>query len=289
MTDIEENNSLVGTPEIKSIPVRICGLFNCRIKQASLKLGELHRLAAVFLSVVSICACSVLFMRKPVPKFGINMRWTSVMALFITTIMYVLKFTNIYMGGWGAADSRFWCDVRIMYVRGFNTVRTIFDWLSASFLFSLLIISMGLESSLLFILLLVMIATWQAGLAENQNQYSIKFQDKFTDNNGVLCVETLHCYQQQHAVEKVMWVPFIIANVIKTYTLTCMIFYSTSFVQDFIFVAPIIILITIRVYLLPCFLDFVYYKQMITFCTLEVYRILSDCIVLPLIVLFTLV
>ena len=289
MEDIEENDSLVRPTEVASTPIHIFGSLGCRIKQDTLKLREIQRLSAILLSTFSICACSVLFMRDPIIKFGWNIRWIPLIALFVKALMYIVKFINVYTGGWGAADGRFWCDVRIMYVRGFNTVRTIFDWWSSCALFTLLVVFMQIESSLLFILMLVVVAGWHSGLTENQNQYDIKFQDKFIDTDDYLCLETLHGYQQQHPHDKVMWIPFIIANFLKTYVLTCMFIYSPDIEHYFVFALPIVVLIVLKVFLLPCFLEFIYYKQMITFCKLEIFRILLDCTVLPLIVMFTLV
>ena len=284
-----ETDSLVGTTDTP--PIHIFGSLGtrCRIKQDTLKLRELHQLTAVWLAAFSICACSVSFMREPVIKYGINIRWISIISLFVTTNMYIVKFMNVKMGGWGAENSRFWCDVRIMYVRGYNTVRTIFGWVTCSTLFGLLAMLMSVDSSLLFIVTLMIIADWQAGIAENQNQYDIKFQDKFIDDNDYLCMEKLHSYQQRHINSNIVWSPFMIANGIKAYTLTAIIFHSNGIQQDFVFVVPVIVLITMWAFILPCFLDFVYYKQIITFCKLEIFRMLVDCTILPLIVMFTLV
>lgn len=295
MSDIESSDSLVrpvetkSPPMTKSTPMYCMGSVKCRINEDTLKLQELHRLTAVFLSVFSICSCSVTFMRSPVSKYGLNIRWMPVVALFITTSMYILKFANVKMGGWGAADSRFWCDVRIMYVRGFNTVRTIVNWISSSVVFSMLTLLMGVESSVLFILMLNIVADWQAGMSENQNQYNIKFQDRFMDEKEQLCLESLHHYHKQHTLEKIAWTPFVLAYFLKTYLLSCMIFYSDGISSEFIFAIPMVVLIVTWVFLIPCFLNFVYLKQVITFCNLEMYRILADCVMPTLLVMFTLV
>ena len=289
MTDIESKDSLVRTTETKTSPLFLLGSLKCRIKEDTLKLQELLRLSTLLLTAVSVCFCSITFMREPVYIYNLNIRWAPVSALFVTTFMYILKFLNVKMNGWGSADSRFWCDVRIMYVRGFNTVRTIDTWLSSSIIFSMLAILMQVESSLLFILMLNVIADWQYGMAENQNQYDIKFQDRFTNEDEQLCLETLHHYQKQHPLEKVIWTPFVIASFLKTYLLSCMIFYSNAIRVEFIFAIPIIVLIVCWVFLAPCFLNFMYMKQVITFCKLEIYRIIADCILLTLLVMFTLV
>jgi len=289
MDDCEVQDSLVGTPDAIIHPIHVFGSLGCRIKQDTLKLRELHQLSAVSLAACGICACSISFMREPVMKYGVNIRWMPIMSLFVTTIMYIVKFMNVKTSGWGAENSRFWCDVRIMYVRGYNTVRTIFGWVTCSVLFGLLAILMSVDSSLLFILMLMIIADWQVGIAENQNQYDIKFQDKFIDENDYLCMEKLHSFQQQRLNSNIRWSPFVIANVLKAYTLTAIIFYSDGLGNDFVFVVPVIVLIIMWAFILPCFLDFVYYKQIITFCKLEIFRMMVDCIILPLIVMFTLV
>lgn len=292
----KDTTPILTTPT--SGPVTIFGR-PFRMQNDSLYLRELHRLCVVVLAVVSVCTTAVCFQRAPVlASHSLNIRWLPILATYTTTIMYLLDLSNVYMGGWGDSNGRFWCDVKIMYVRGFNTIRTVCRFFGVSLMFSLLAVLLDVQSSLVFIVMLVVISEWQSGLAENQNQYDIKFEDKFVDEENKLSVEVLHQYQATHSVERVTWVSFTIASIIKIMTLSCMFIpvdrndlEPTTDHPDsgVVFRAPVIVGIVLWSFLLPCLLDFAYFKQTITFCQLEIYRMLTDCCVLTLTCMFTLV
>lgn len=53
--------------------------------------------------------------------------------MIITTILapffgYIMVLLNMFNGGWGREESRFWCHIRIMYLEGYNSMR----WIIAS-------------------------------------------------------------------------------------------------------------------------------------------------------------
>tara|TARA_B110001452_G_C15230082_1_gene426149 strand:+ start:403 stop:984 length:582 start_codon:yes stop_codon:yes gene_type:complete len=193
------------------------------------------------------------------------------------------------MGGWGAANSRFWCDVKIMFVRGFNTIRTLGQFLSNTLLFILFAFTFGLETSLPYISLLIIIAEWQTGIAENQNQYDQTIHEKFTNEKGELCLESLQQYQFTHPSTTVVWSPFVIACCIKTYIITCIMTLTQADNERLTFSTPIIVCIILWSHIIPSFLNFSYLKNAFTFCQLELYRTISDALFLPLIMMFSLV
>jgi len=261
----------------------------CRLQNDSLKVHEIPRLCTVVLCLVGICGLVTLFMREPVSLNGFNMRIIPVVVVFISCIQYGIVYLNLTMGGWGAANSRFWCDVKIMHVRGFNTVRTLGHFLSSTLIFILFAFLFGSEASLLYISLLIIIAEWQTGIAENQNQYDQTIHEKFTNDKGELCLESLQLYQVNHPSIAVVWSPFVIACCIKTYVITCIFITSKIEEDQWTFSTPISVCIILWGYLVPSFFEFAYLKNACTFCQLELYRSISDAIFLPLITMFSLV
>lgn len=288
MEDPETKTSLVDTTTEQSLPITVFKL-KCRIRYDTLHLRELPLICFLLLTILSLCGTSVIFMRESIPFHGLNLRWFSLFTLFACTIMYGLLFINIYNGGWGAADTRFWCDVKIMYVRGFNSIRTIMNWLTTSLVFIQLAILFNVESSLLFIAMLVIISEWQAGISENQNQYDIKFTEKFTDIDQHLLVEFLHAYQLQHPLQKIDWVCFIIHSTLKIYILSVMFYISPGLRTEMAFTIPFVVCSIVWKLILPCVLDFAYFKQVITFCQLEIYRMITDVVMLLFLTMFALV
>ena len=66
---------------------------------------------------ISIC----MFMK---PTFKNNLSYSFViLSLIIPLLGYIAVLINMFNGGWGESDSRFWCHVRIMFMHGYNTVR----------------------------------------------------------------------------------------------------------------------------------------------------------------------
>lgn len=288
MEDPETKCTLVGEKKQTKMDVSIFKI-PCRLQNDSLKLHEIPRLCTVVLCMVGICGLVTLFMRDSVSSNGVNMRIIPVAIVFITCIQYGIIYLNLSMGGWGAANSRFWCDVKIMFVRGFNTVRTLGHFLSSTLIFILFAFTFGSESSILYISLLILIAEWQTGIVENQNQYDQTIHEKFTNEKGELCLESLQLYQFNHPSTTVVWSPFVIACSIKAYVISCIITTSHIEVERWTFSTPISVCIILWSYLIPSFLNFTYLKNALTFCQLELCRTISDIIFLPLIMMFSLV
>jgi hypothetical protein len=288
MEDPETKSTFVGGNEQTKMGVRIFKI-PCRLQNDSLKAHEIPRLCTVVLCMVGICGLVTLFMREPIGSNGFNMRIIPVAVVFISCVQYGIVYLNLVMGGWGAENGRFWCDVKIMFVRGFNTVRTLSHFFSNTLLFLMLAFIFGSEASMLYISLLVIIAEWQTGIVENQNQYDQAIHEKFINEKGELCFESLQLYQFNHPSATVVWSPFVIACSIKTYVITCILVMSHTEFERMTFSTPISVCIILWGYILPSFLNFVYLKNAFTFCQLELYRTVSDAIFLPLIMMFSLV
>lgn len=288
MEDPETKSTLVGDNEQTKMSVNIFKI-PCRLQNDSLKVHEIPRLCTVVLCMVGLCGLVTLFMREPVSLNGFNMRIIPVSVIFIACIQYGIVYMNLAMGGWGAENSRFWCDVKIMFVRGFNTVRTLGHFLSSTLLFIILAFTFGSEASIMYISLLVVIAEWQTGIFENQNQYDQGIHEKFTNDKGELCLESLQLYQFNHPKTTVVWSPFVIVCSIKTYVITCILIMSDTELERWTFSTPICVCIILWGYIIPSFLNFTYLKNAFTFCQLELYRTISDAIFLPLIMMFSLV
>jgi len=285
MEDPEEKTSFVDSEQI------ILTIFTVpfRLQKDTLKIHEMPRLCAIVICLCGLCGTATLFMREGVYFKGFNLRWISVLAMFVTSVQYSIVYLNLTMNGWGAPKSRFWCDVKIMFVRGFNTIRTMSRFFSVTFLFALLTFILGAPpSGIFYVSLLAVIAEWQIGIVENQNQYDQTVHEKFIDAQGTLCLESLHTYQVNHPNQSVVWSPFVISCLVKTWVITCL-FLTSDLPQQWIFATPLIICILLWSYILPLVLDFMYLKNVCTFCQLELYRMVSDVIFLSLIMMFSLV
>lgn len=285
MEDPESKNTLMNEEVVSSMPLTLCNLI-CRIKSDQrLTMQELCKWASAILILEFVCAIAIRFMRT-------TAYWLPVIAMLPTCLLYVVMYLNLLTGPWGSENSRFWCDVKIMYVRGYNTIRTVTRMFSISLLFMFLNHLLGHSQTLatLLLILIIVVIEWQSGLAENANQYDIKALDKFMDDDR-LCLESLHYFQLQKKFEASHWMSFVIAFVAKLYTVTCVFITSVGepSVPGPVFQIPIIIMITLYSILMPTLLDFIYFKSMATFCQVEIMRTVSDVVFPFLVVMFSLV
>jgi len=286
MEDPESKETTPMTTPSQKTPLLIFGQ-TCTLQNDTLALREMHRLCALILLVSGVCGTVICYQRDSIGKY-FNVRWLPVLSTGVMSFMYMLKYTNNCMGGWGTSQGKFWCDVKIMYVRGFNTVRTVTRFINIGCLFTLVCHLLTLETSTTFVCLLMIIGEWQAGVVENQNQYDIHFQDKFVDDNDCLSLSVLHTYQNSHPIEHVTWSAFLTHGVIDLLTLT-FVFVGARLHTDLVFAVPVIVCVIMWSFLVPVMLNFAYLKQTITFCQLEIYRMIADVVILPIAVMFTLV
>lgn len=275
----------INTPS-QNTPLLIFGR-TCTLQNDTLTLRDLHRLCTLVLILSSVCGTVICYQRDSIGRY-FNLRWLPVLVAVVTSLMYSLKYVNNYMGGWGTSQGKFWCDVKIMYVRGFNTVRTVSRFINMCLLFTLVCHLLTLEASTTFTCLLMIIGEWQAGVLENQNQYDIRFQDKFVDADDHLSLPALHAYQTSHPAEHINWTAFFIQGIIELLTLT-FVFVAAHLQTELIFAVPVIVCVIMWSFLVPVMLNFAYLKQTITFCQLEIYRMIADIVILPITVMFALV
>lgn len=57
------------------------------------------------------------------PNWDVFLYSIIVLSLFIPLFGYAAVLLNMFNGGWGREESRFWCHVRVMFIHGYNTLR----------------------------------------------------------------------------------------------------------------------------------------------------------------------
>lgn len=288
MEDPESKTNLVSDDLISFAPLTLCSVV-FRLKREKLALRELIKFAAAILCIQIICGVGISFMRPNVKNLPLG-RSLPILATMPVCILYVFSYLNIITGPWGSENSRFWCDIRIMYVRGFNTIRTVLNMFSTSLMLIFLSILLGHSDSLSLslIFLIGMISEWQNGTVENVNQYDVKVFDKFMDGD-ILCLETLHFSQMQTKREKVQWFSFIFSLVVKLYLATSILCTADMNHTSLTFGVPVAIAVIFYTCVIPSLGIFMFLKGAITFCQLELYRILMDIAFPILIISFSLV
>jgi len=301
MDDIEENKTLIETTEPATTPLRLCRRFQCRFKQPQLHLHELYQLylfigaAQLLFGIVILCMreplnASLLLHGKPVGP-AINGRWLPLFALAATVFQYAFSYVNVLSKGWGDPKSRFWCDLRIMYIRGFNTVRTTVRFFSVSFcmLFAMCLSGMAEVSTVVCMVILTVMAEWQLGVLELTNQYDTQLQSKAEE---FVSLEVLQYVQTQRTTpSKTNWSPMVVAATVKTLTWALVYVYSSSVIDDtpYKFIRALILTLTCYTYVVPLLEHFVYQKNLLTFCELELHRMCSDIFFLLIVVTFSLI
>ena len=284
MEDDLEQNARTGPMPIKLFCVP------CRLREPTLQVTEIVRFACFVITTECIVALLMLhFVASDAyselvlqnEQIGnVNLRILPALSLVPLSIQYAVCWLNLVAGGWGAADSRFWCDVKIMYVRGFNTVRTLTRMCTTALLMGAFAISILHITDLLilvFLCPLAALAEWQAGLVELQNQYDVKLDDKFASEQG-LCMETLHHCQEQRARTVKTWTPYALTVGTKVYITTWIVYCASIVATPWALFGPLTVAIVLYLDIIPFVLTYMYQRNELTFCQLEVYRIVSDCV-----------
>jgi hypothetical protein len=265
----------------------VCNIV-CKLKREKLTLSETSYIGAGILTLQLICGIGIVFM----PGISITgFQYCALYGLIPLSILYCCIYANLFMGGWGNPDGKFWCDVKIMYVRGFNTLRTIISFINTPLYIIYLANIFGIGDWLTLFLLgfTMFLAEWQNDISENQNQYDVKAFDKFINqDDNSLCLETLHEHQQAQTGQRV-WTPFMVYCAIKTIILTCVFVQWDHSDIDQTFGIPVAVLIVIYTFIVPLALNFLYMKNQFTFSQMELYRMTSDACLPFLIFIFTLV
>jgi hypothetical protein len=286
MEDPETETLVAENTGSTEVPLTVCGI-PFRLKRAKLSLFELSKLGAIVVTLEMIVAAALSFMRPSLPML---MRWMPILGTLGVAALYALTCANIVSGGWGADDGRFWCDVKIMYARGFNTIRSMANIWSTAFYLSYAALLLGHASPLTIPLMAFVAAVieWQTATGENLNQYDIKAFDKFVDAQGVLCLESLHNLQLQKCAQRVYWTPTILSITARLYVFTALLATGT-FGTTHTFQIPLVCILVVHICLVPAVNEFAHYKQLFTFCQVEVYRTVADMVNVSILLTLSLV
>ena len=261
-TDIEETKTFIEHNQVTSLPLKICRKFICRLKSPQLELREIYQLFLFVISFEMVFTIIALFMResntidillKGQILWSFNSRALPTIAICTVFVQYIFSYLNVMSNGWGDPKSRFWCDIRIMYIQGFNTIRTTIHFISMTtfLIFSACIVGMTELSSLIFLSILSIISVWQLGLSELTNQYDTRIQDKACN---FVSLETLQYLQTQRSTPtKPNWVPIVIAACIKTISWGFIFLYSSSELEKtpYAFLRTLIIVLVAYTFILP--------------------------------------
>lgn len=300
MEDPEEKNTLIEHPEITSTSLKLCRKFTCRLKSSQLQLKELYQFFLLIISTEMIFVTIAFFMREQINtdiflkgeiQWSFNNRFLPVAAIYIIFIQYLFSYLNLASNGWGDPKSRFWCDIRIMYIQGYNTIRTFVHFFSISvlFIYAACISGMSEISSLVFLCIINIIAVWQLGIAELTNQYDTKIQAKADE---FVSLEILQYLQHQRTLLKdVNWVPTLIAVFLNITSWGFLFLYSASQFQStqYEFLRTILIILVFYTFVLPIIFHVIYQKNLMTFCELEIHRMFIDVFAILIFGTFTMI
>jgi len=277
-------------PDEITTPIKICAVV-FRIRYAQFAMRELSQLCAILLSVLCIVSVCLIYLRTTTTYGRMDIRWLTVLATLSTCIQHLFSYLNLIMAGCGSSDGRFWCDVKIMIVRGFNTIRTVARLVSSPLLYVQMALLLGCDNTqaLVFLCIVIVLAELQFGLSENQNQYDVQTQDKFIDDNKLL-LEQVNKYQQEHPLTNVSIQAFVVYAILNVIVSTILLLCQPALVGESIFFAtPIVTMLIVYCTGIPILTHLFYLKGAWTFCEYEIYRSLADCLFLTLLTLFTFV
>ena len=217
MADIESEETVVDQTPILIFSVPL------RFQNPKLTQREFSRFVGISAAALTTLSCLLSYMTRRDGYVDVQIGLTLIS--FLIFIQHVLVYTNLISNGWGTPKGKFWCDIKIMVARGFNTIRTSLRLLITPILFIVMSVEMGITDpiTILFLVMLAIISEINAGTSENQNQYDMQTNEKFVDSANQLLLEELNMYQKEHALQKVTWVPLIIAVVIQNILLVALI------------------------------------------------------------------
>lgn len=286
MEDPEEKNSLVHSQKTQSVPLKVCHA-TCRLTSSELTMYDLIKSVLCILILQTIVSFGLAFAHAP----KTHVPWMAACMICPQLILYIFMYTNLISGGWGAPQSRFWCDVKIMYARGFNTIRSITKMATLSLGFCLIasILNVNHQTTVALLPLLAIISEWQSEISENGNQYDIKAFDRFSTEDGTICMESLNFFQLQRKDPSKLPTSFFVSGVIRIYTISCLLTTWPGHALATTFGLPIVVITIAYVCAIPILLDLLYIRAFITFCQLEIYRIIMDISLPFVIVAFSLV
>ena len=248
-------------------PILIFGV-PLRFQNPKLILREFSRFVACIAVALTIISCLLSYMTRRAVYIDVQIGITLIS--FLIFIQHVLVYTNLISNGWGTPKGKFWCEVKIMIARGFDTIRTSLRLLITPWLFIVMSVEVGITDpiTILFLVMLAIISEINAGTSENQNQYDMQTNEKFVDSANQLLLEELNMYQKEHALQKVTWVALIIYVIIQNVLLAALILGGDSIG----FIPFIVIFHTV----LQQLMSFLHLFGVLSFVQLEIFRSFVD-------------
>jgi len=274
MSDIESVETKAES--IVEQPIIIFGL-PLRFHNPKLILREFSRFITTIAATLTILGLFMAYVTNNMVTM--NAALGLVLCSFLIFVQHVLVYTNLISNGWGTQKGKFWCEVKIMIARGFNTIRTSLRLFITPLLFIVMSVEVGIKDpiTILFLVMLAVISEINAGTSENQNQYNMQTNEKFVDSANQLLLEELHAFQKEHALQKITWGPLIIAVIIQNILLVALIIGGDSIE----FIAFVVILHTV----LQQLMSFSHLFGVLSFVQLEIFRSFVDlgCVFLSVI------
>ncbi len=137
--------------------------------------------------------------------------------------------------------------------------------------------------------MLGLLGEYQEGISENQDQYDVQAHDKFVSDENCLLLDQVHKYQSEHPRAKVKHTPFVLHAMLNIYLVTCLMMFKNVVPQPIFFATPVIVLLMTYTVCIPILTHLLYLKGVWTFCELDIYRSISDVVLMTLITLFSLI
>lgn len=271
-------------------PIKICQL-GLRLRRPALVMQELTQICALATTLLVVVGLCTIYSREATAYDGVDLRWLTMVACFSLCVQHCFTFINLRSAGWGSASGSFWCDIKIMIVRGFNTIRSVSRMVLVPVLYVQMAYLLGCScpSTLMLLVMVALLGEYQAVLSENQNQYDVQTHDKFVSDDNFLLLEQVHKYQSEHPIGKVKHTPFVIHAVLNLYIATCLMMFKKVVAQPIFFATPVIVLLMIYTVCVPIMTHLLYLKGVWTFCELGIYRDIGDVVLMTLLTLFTLI
>lgn len=271
-------------------PIKICRR-TCRLRRPRLVMQELTQLCALVLTLLLVIGLCLIYSRPTSTYNGFDLRWLTMVACSSLWVQQCFTFINLRSSGWGSANGQFWCDVKIMMVRGFNTIRTVSRMVAVPVLSVQMAYLLGCAcpSTLMLLAMLALLGEYQAGISENQNQYDVQTHDKFVSDDNFLLVEQVHKYQSEHPLVKVKHTPFVLHALLNLYLVTSLMLFKNVVPKPILFATPVTALLMLYTVCVPIMTHLLYLKGFWTFCELDIYRSISDVVLMGLLTLFTLI
>jgi hypothetical protein len=126
MDDFEDEEALLnrkaGPITSNYPPIKLFGAIHLIFpKSFQLTLFNWKRLMIVMWGIQMMFFVSMAGLMKP--DWALYVKLCIITAVLAPFFDYAIVLLNMYNGGWGQENSRFWCHMRIMYLSGYNSIR----------------------------------------------------------------------------------------------------------------------------------------------------------------------